>query len=104
MRFIKFAVSVFLVLGSLGLAIRAFTPPLGASIVGPKSPDDPDLAPGRQDTDKEAYLAARSEWNMLRRGINPSFPFDPEARDRAIPPKGEEIEKIETENPRFPTT
>jgi hypothetical protein len=97
MRSIKFAVSLLFVLASLGLAIRAFSPPLGASVVGPTSPDDPDLPPGRQATDKEAYLAARSEWNMLRRGINPSFPFDPEARDRAIAQMGRQLQQLETE-------
>lgn len=46
--------------------------------------DDPDLPPGTQAIDKEAYLKRRDEYVGLRRGFEAGKPFDPTARSRAI--------------------
>lgn len=46
--------------------------------------DDPDLPPGTQGTDKEAYLKRRDEYVGLRRGFEAGKPFDPAARGRAL--------------------
>jgi hypothetical protein len=56
---------------------------------------DPDLPPSAQSIDKEAYLAAREEWTLLRRGFDPKLPFDPDARNRAIEQMGRQLNDLE---------
>ena len=58
---------------------------------------DPDMPPGtRGSIDKETYLRMRDEYIALRRGIEPSRPFDPEARGRAIEKMEEQEHELQS--------
>ncbi|MDQ2659258.1 MAG: hypothetical protein M3Y03_02440, partial [Verrucomicrobiota bacterium] len=98
MRSTKIALSILLSLGALALFAMTFTPRAGASRTRTQAPpQDPDLAPGAENFDKETYLELRNAWVMARRGFDPKRPFDPQARERAIEQMGQQLIGLEAE-------
>src|SRR5512134_1646199 len=81
---------------ALGLALLA-APFQSGSVRGEGPPrwDDPDLPPGAQDYDKEAFMNARNEHIALLRGVPHFLGYDP--RVRAI----REMEEQERRSPQI---
>ena len=69
---------------------------VGAQITEYFYSGDPDMRPGASNISKEAYLNARDEWILMRRGVDPEKLVDPDqARSRAINEMGSQMLQLD---------